>query len=125
MSAVETIDRRAKTMTAKLKLPSGKVVVMRELTGEDELAAAAEADKMAGGDESKRQLANSWAAQKRAIVSVDGVDYEQSERTALGFRNEFSAKDHMALQVLFSQLHGVDKDEFDGFRSAIQWEASG
>lgn len=119
----QVVDRRAPRLAAKLTLPSGKVVVMRELYGDEELSAIGEAHSIAGSNEAKLQLALAWASRKRSLVSIDGEPYDQSSRTATSFRDEFSSRDHLALGWLFNEVNGIQEGEFARFRDEIQWEA--
>lgn len=98
-------------------LPSGRAFVLRELTGRDELNAAAE---LAGLDDVQARLVGQWALVKRSVAELDGKPFDQSEvPTAEGFRNLFSRRDLTLLVDAFEKLNGIDEETLLTFRSGL------
>jgi hypothetical protein len=89
----------AKRLKMTSKLPhSGKMIVVAELTGRQELDAAMEAvdPETAAG-----RLRHTWASAMRSVVSIDGKAFDSSEHTADTFRDLFSSKDFMFVVELY------------------------
>jgi hypothetical protein len=95
---------------------SGKKVVLRQITGEDELAAAREVSDDDGG---AAQIVHSYALIQRAIVSIDGQPFDRSTTVGVGVRNLFDPRDWQCLNRAFNRLHVPDKADLDSFLAGI------
>jgi len=107
---------RHQSVTETFELPSGRKVVMRELTGEDEMAASAEA----GEDETPAGRYRQHATMMmRAVVSIDGQAFDRSTvADGVGFRNLWSPREWQLLMRAFGRLHNPTKEDVDSFLGA-------
>lgn len=102
------------------KLPplpsSGAIVVMRQITGEDELAAAQEVGAVEGP---AANVLHTYALVARALVSIDGIDFDRSTVTGVGVRNRFDPRDWQALNRAFNRIHVPEEKALKSFLDGI------
>ena len=92
---------------------SGKRVVLRQLTGEDEMAAANEAGGV--GDTPAGRIAIDHALVQRAVVSIGGEPFDRSSVIGAAVRNLFDPRDWQCVIAAFRKLHLPEKEAFDTF----------
>lgn len=95
----------------------GDVVVIRELNGDDEVAASAEAGSADDGGFRARLM---HAMVQRSIVSINGEPFDQSKVVGAGIRNLFRPKDFQLLVLAFQRMHEPTKEEVDSFLAGIK-----
>lgn len=101
-------------------LPSNRVIVLRELTGSDELACAAEAG---AGEGPATNIRYQWSQVMRALVSIDGAPFDQSMHTPDTTRNAFDAKEWALVAEAYSELHRPKVVEAEKFRATFRLSA--
>jgi len=99
------------------ELPSGRKIVLRELTGEDEIACATEAGDGTGAASNLRYQ---WSQVMRSLVSIDGKAFDASLTTPDGTRNQFDAREWAFVQDAFSELNRAKQDEVATFRKTFR-----
>jgi hypothetical protein len=99
-------------------LPSGIVVVMSELTGKQELAAAIDAGE--SGDTPRGRMLHVWAQALRSLVSINGAPFDSSEHTPESFRNIFSARDFLFVVELFMLTNRPTEADVATFREGAK-----
>lgn len=103
------------------KLPSGRIFTMQELSSEEELAAAREADQEQG--DGARRVVGNWALLMRSLVSLDGSDFDPSTVTPQKFRDLWDREDWAAVQYAFDKLHvSPDPKAQQSFRESLRFE---
>lgn len=95
---------------------------MREANADIELNAAGEADELGGDSPGRSRIFFSFALYKRMTVSLDGEDFDQSLKTAKGFREMFGSEDWTAIGIMGGLLAGDDK-KLETFRNSIEFTA--
>lgn len=111
------MERHA-SVTFEFKVPgSDRVVVMRELTGEDELAAAAEVGSV---ESAAGRTQMTHALVQRSIVSIDGKPFDQSTAIGAGVRNFFSPREWQFVMAAFHKFHALGEGEADSFLDSIR-----
>jgi hypothetical protein len=105
----------------RCKLPDGRVVVFREMSGTDELHALRDVGKVDDAGEAVRvsQFAQVW----RSIVSIDGKPVDRTGdaksgnplATPLGFRDQFSLAEWELLEAAYGKLNGVSLSQREAF----------
>ena len=103
--------------TLEAELPTGKKIVLRELTGSDELACATEAGDATGAAASVRYQRSQVM---RSLVSIDGTPFDPSSTTPDGTRDLFDAREWGMVVDAFSELNLVKVDEVSKFRSTFR-----
>lgn len=91
---------------------SGKKVVLRQLTGEDEMAAANEAGD---GTTPASRIALDHALVQRSIVSIGDQQIDKSTLIGSGVRNLFDPRDWQCVLSGFRQIHLPERAAFDTF----------
>ena len=103
--------------TLEAELPSGRKIVLRELTGEDELACATEAGTIEGVAATLRYQ---WSQVMRSLVSIEGTPFDASLTTPDGTRNKFDAKEWALVVDAFSELNRTKLSEVEKFRATFR-----
>ena len=101
-------------MTLEGVLPSGRPVMMQELTGADEISSAQEAEQ--------NQALLLMCQVMRSIVELDGNHWDPATRTAQGTRNQFSSKDWRCIMEMHGELNLPTVEEASTFREG--WKRS-
>lgn len=108
-------------VTFEFEIPdSGRTVVMRELTGEDELQAAAE---IGSPGEGAGRTMLTHALVHRAIVSIGGEPFDRSSVVGAGVRNLFSPREWQFVMAAFHKFHAPQETEIDSFLAGIRLTA--
>lgn len=112
-------DRVRRKVSATL--PSGSTITLAELTGKEELAAAAEADAVDSAGQ--RRLIGNWALIMRSVETLNDKDFDQSSYTAETFKDAWSREDWEALNILFDRLHTMEAggEALNTFRTSIRF----
>jgi len=100
------------------KLPSGREIALREISGQDELNALSEVGEDAEGMRGRALFTQ--ACVLRAIARIDGKPFNAASETAETIRRQFSSKEWRCVQDLYDRIHFPDKGELDSFRSSIR-----
>jgi hypothetical protein len=107
--------------TLEATLPSGKKIVLHELTGSDELAVAAEIGEATGLRSEAFAL---WGSVLRSLRSIDGARFDASAHTPESVRNLFGARDWQCVVAAFAELHRPSREEGDAFRKSFRRSAA-
>jgi len=104
-------------VTHEAKLPSGRTITMREISGEQELSAAIEAGDDTGTP--RGRAAFNLGCILRSIVAIDGQALDPVT-TGEALRTKFRSKDWRCIQMMFDEIHFPSGDEVSSFRSSVR-----
>ncbi len=100
------------------ELPSGLIIVMKELTGTEEILAAQEAGDIITP---RGRMVHGWAQALRSFVGTrqhDGAPlktFDAKDYTAESFREKWTSSDYRLVELLFLRLNRPTEDEAETF----------
>lgn len=108
-------------MTITATLPSGREVLLQELSGNEELSVAREIGEASG---TAARMIGLRSTLLRSLRMLDGKPFDPSLHTGESLRDSFSQKDWQALVITITRLTAINDAEHDALENSFRYSAA-